>query len=107
MIEWDVEQQIYAPLATSLDAVQCRTTPSGTWQSMFCLSVRYGVVRGSINMKAEILARGPISCSIQSTDEFAQYTGGIFEQFLKLPIMNHYVNVLGWGEEDGIEVNLI
>jgi len=33
----------------------------------------------------------------------AEYTSGIFEQYLPLPIMNHYVSVVGWGEENGIE----
>jgi hypothetical protein len=29
-------------------------------------------------MKAEIFARGPIACAIDATQEFEEYTGGIF-----------------------------
>ena len=29
-------------------------------------------------MKAEIFNRGPISCGIDATNEFENYTGGIF-----------------------------
>lgn len=53
-------------------------------------------------MKAEIHKRGPISCTIDATDEFENtYTGGIYSEKLKLAIPNHFVSVIGWGEENG------
>jgi cathepsin X len=48
-------------------------------------------------MKAEIYARGPISCSIKATNKFEKYEGGIFTEHVLLPISNHEVSVVGWG----------
>ena len=39
---------------------------------------QYGTLRGPARMRAEIFARGPISCGIHVNDEFLAYTGGIF-----------------------------
>ena len=55
-------------------------------------------------MKAEIHKRGPISCTIDATDQFENtYTSGIYSEKLKLAIPNHFVSVIGWGEENGQE----
>jgi len=51
-------------------------------------------------MKAEIYARGPIACDIDATNQFLEYTGGIYEQWVLLPIANHVLAVVGWGEDD-------
>jgi len=40
--------------------------------------MEYGPISGVDKMKAEIYARGPISCALQSTSKFHAYTGGIF-----------------------------
>lgn len=55
-------------------------------------------------MKAEIYARGPISCGICVTNAFEEYEGGIFSQHLTIPpelMINHEIAVVGWGEENG------
>jgi cathepsin X len=54
-------------------------------------------------MKAEIYARGPISCGIQATLDFDNYRGGIYSQRLLIPKINHEISVLGWGVENGTE----
>eukprot|EP01137_Pigoraptor_chileana_P019290 Opistho-2@80132 len=54
-------------------------------------------------MKAEILARGPISCGISVTDKFEAYTGGIYSEWKLLPLINHEVAVVGWGVENNVE----
>lgn len=49
-------------------------------------------------MKAEIFARGPISCGIDATAKLEAYNGGIFSEAKLLPITNHEVAVVGWGK---------
>lgn len=54
-------------------------------------------------MKAEIFARGPISCGIDATKKLEEYTGGIFSEVKLLPTINHEIAVVGWGKENGVE----
>ena len=64
----------------------------------------YGSVSGAERMKAEIYARGPIGCGIHVTEAFEKYTGGVYSEFMLLPLANHEVSVVGWGQtEDGTE----
>ncbi|KRX07448.1 hypothetical protein PPERSA_03281 [Pseudocohnilembus persalinus] len=53
-------------------------------------------------MMSEIYARGPISCSMQSTDNFKYYKKGVYYEKLNSTSTNHVIQVLGWGTtEDG------
>lgn len=52
-------------------------------------------------MMSEIHANGPIVCSIATPDEFVYgYHGGIWNGFNDTDV-DHNVEVVGWGEEDG------
>ena len=51
-------------------------------------------------MKAEIYQNGPISCGMHATDNFKKYKGGIFSEHEENPILNHEVEVVGWGHDD-------
>ena len=48
-------------------------------------------------MKAEIFARGPISCGVDANAEMEAYTGGIFSS--KGSSINHIISIAGWGVE--------
>ena len=55
-------------------------------------------------MKAEIFARGPIACGVHADMKFVNYTGGIYEEVLQQPQINHEIAVVGWGiNEEGTE----
>ena len=60
----------------------------------------HGTVRGEAEMMAEIYARGPIACSLNSdSPEFCSYKGGV----MKIPesgnytLTDHVVVIAGWG----------
>ena len=62
----------------------------------------YGYSSGEAEIKAEIFARGPVSCDIWVTQEFLDYQGGIFKENGSEYLGRHSVEVAGWGEtEDG------
>jgi len=61
-------------------------------------------LRAADKIKAEILARGPVSCGMHVSKEFVQYRGGIFKQFTPLAwLLDHEVSLVGWGKENGEE----
>eukprot|EP01052_Picozoa_sp_SAG31_P003193 SAG31_NODE_120_length_23892_cov_10.545623_22_plen_157_part_00 len=65
----------------------------------------YGGVKGVHQMKAEIFARGPISCGIVASTHFVNYTGGILQiEFSPGAQLKHEVSVVGWGvhEDKGV-----
>jgi len=59
----------------------------------------WGGVHGESDMMAEIYARGPISCSLDATNELEAYTGGIFSQFVPMAVPNHIISVIGFGQQ--------
>jgi len=61
--------------------------------------VEYGELSGPREMKAEIYARGPISCSINSKP-LNEYKGGIFSDEDASRKTTHVVSVVGWGKSD-------
>jgi len=61
----------------------------------------YGYVKGGTNgIKAEIFARGPVSCTIMSTDGLHAYKGGIVKEHHFSIRLNHIVQIAGWGVDE-------
>jgi len=59
----------------------------------------YYSVRGETQMKAE-LQNGPIGCGIHATDNFdTNYTGGIYSEYIRFPLINHEISVVGYGKD--------
>jgi len=54
-------------------------------------------------MKKEIYTRGPISCTMDVTDKFEDYMGGIYSEHLPFTMPNHVISILGWGVDGNTE----
>ena len=62
----------------------------------------FGTVNGTTNMKAEIAARGPISCAIAVTDALIAFKGeGVFVDQTGKTALDHAIQVAGWGVDNG------
>jgi len=60
----------------------------------------FGPVTTYQKMKAEIFARGPISCSLNSVP-IENYVGGIVDRPNDSHETDHVVSIVGWGTSDG------
>ena len=49
----------------------------------------YGQANGEAEIKAEIFARGPVTCSMVVTEEFLDYKGGVFVDNMS-PIVGYH-----------------
>jgi hypothetical protein len=64
---------------------------------------RYGFLSGEAAMIKE-LANGPITCGIACSDGFTYgYKAGIYEDTTGFMDIDHDVEIVGWGEEDGVK----
>jgi len=56
-------------------------------------------------LKAEIHARGPVSCGISATAKLDAFRGGsVFRQHIRNATINHIVSIVGWGVDGGTGV---
>lgn len=51
-------------------------------------------------MKTELYTNGPLSCGVDATDNFENYSGGIYSENLLFPMINHEISVVGWGYDE-------
>ena len=61
----------------------------------------YGRVEGIDAIKAEIFARGPVSCTMMVRQSFVDYQGGVYEEDSSPVLAGHIVEIAGWGVENG------
>jgi len=64
----------------------------------------FGLVNGTAEMKAEIHARGPITCGVAVTPALLKYTGGVFDDTTGpkgVADLEHAIAVTGWGTDAG------
>jgi cathepsin X len=65
---------------------------------------KYGHLSGELAMMKEILRGGPITCGVACSNEFTyEYKAGILEDKTGFMDIDHDVEVVGWGEEDGVK----
>jgi len=63
----------------------------------------YGEVVGEAAIMSEVFARGPVTCGLVCPDEFVYgYKGGVIHYKGNETDVDHDVEVVGWGEEDGV-----
>ncbi|GMF38363.1 unnamed protein product [Phytophthora fragariaefolia] len=64
----------------------------------------HGHLAGELAMMKEIQRGGPITCGIACSDEFTyEYKAGILEDKTGFMDIDHDVEIVGWGEEDGVK----
>ena len=63
----------------------------------------FGGIKGKANIKAEIFKNVPVSCGIDATTQFHNYTGGVYKEHREFVSIKHIVSVAGWGIESGVE----
>jgi cathepsin X len=64
---------------------------------------KYGHLSGELAMMKELL-NGPITCGIACSNGFSyDYKAGIFEDTTGFMDIDHDVEIVGWGEEDGVK----
>ena len=61
----------------------------------------YGLVTGHDNIKRELMNHKVLACGIELTQSFRGYQGGVFSQITIAPKVNHYVELVGTGTENG------
>lgn len=86
----------------------CRTCSPGGGCSAITRYLKYyitehGQIAGEDKMMAEMFARGPIACTIAVTEQFENYSGGIFHDTTGAMGLDHEISVVGWGEENGVK----
>jgi len=60
----------------------------------------YYSLSGADKMKKDLYQNGPISCGVDATSKFEEYSGGIYQEHLRFPMINHEIAVVGYGYDE-------
>lgn len=90
--------------------INCMTLPGDAKPSCFPVkkmiryrAKEYGRLSGEHAIMKEIL-NGPVTCGLACNDDFTfNYSAGIYEDKTGFMAIDHDVEVVGWGEEDGVK----
>ena len=69
--------------------------PVKTYERLY--ATEHGRVSGREMIKAEVFARGPVSCEIDATEGLDAYKEGIYREYKPSAQTNHIVSIVGWG----------
>jgi len=58
----------------------------------------YGV-SGATKIKTELVAHGPVACTMMVTNKFDAYTGGIYSEATPYVQSNHIISLIGYGKD--------
>lgn len=62
----------------------------------------YGIVSGEEKIKREVLAHGPVACSVAALP-LVTYSRGIYNDTAPDGGVDHVVSIVGWGEDKGLK----
>jgi cathepsin B len=81
----------------------CDADSKDTWQKHKCEAGSVVHPKTTADIKAEISANGPMELAFTVYEDFMAYRTGVYQHVTGKQLGGHAVEVIGYGEEDGVE----